>query len=68
MVSQKDVLRNFAKFTGKYLCECLFLDKVAGLRPAALLKRDPGTGVFTVNFAKSLRTPFLTEHLQWLLL
>ena len=31
---KKSVLRNFAKFTGKHL------------RPAALLKKDPGTVVF----------------------
>ena len=37
----KGVLRNFAKFTGKHLCQGLFLNKVA-----SLLKRDSGTGVF----------------------
>ena len=31
---KKDVLRNFAKFTGKHLCQSLFFNKVAGLRPA----------------------------------
>ena len=25
-----DVLRNFAKFTGKHLCKSVFLNKVAG--------------------------------------
>ena len=30
-----DVLRNFTKFTGKHLCESLFFNKVAGLRPEA---------------------------------
>ena len=29
----------------------------AGARPATLLKRDPGTMCFPVNFAKFLRTP-----------
>ena len=29
---EKGVLRNFAKFTGKHLCQSLFLNKVAGLR------------------------------------
>ena len=29
----------------------------AGVRPATLLKRDPGTMCFPVNFAKFLRTP-----------
>ena len=31
------VLRNFAKFTGKQLCQSLFFNKVAGLWPATLL-------------------------------
>ena len=39
-------LRNFTKFTGKHLCQSLFFNKVAGLRPATLFKKDPGTGVF----------------------
>ena len=29
---RKYVLRNFAKFTGKHLCQSLFFNKVAGLR------------------------------------
>ena len=33
---KKGALRNFAKFTGKYLCQSLFLNKVAGLRPETL--------------------------------
>ena len=40
------VLENFAKFTGKYLCESLFFNKVAGLRSATLFKRETDTGVF----------------------
>ena len=43
---RKGALRNFAKFTGKHLCQSLFFNKVAVLRPAALLKRDSGAGVF----------------------
>ena len=59
---KKAVLRNFAKFTGKHLCQSLFLKKVAILRPATFLKRDPGTGVFLWilrNFLEHLfhRTP-----------
>ena len=30
VLNKKDVLRNFAKFTEKHLCESLFLNKVAG--------------------------------------
>ena len=31
---RKGVLRNFAEFTGKHLCQVLFYKKVAGLNPA----------------------------------
>ena len=33
-----------------------------------LLKKRPWQGYVPVNFAKFLRTHFLTEHLRWLLL
>ena len=36
---KKIVLRNFAKFTGKHLCQSLFFNKVADLRPATLFKK-----------------------------
>ena len=65
---KKDVLRNFAKFTGKHLCQSFFFNKVAGLRLAALLKKKLWHRCFRVNFAKFLRTSILTEHLCWLLL
>ena len=39
-----------------------------GLRPATSLKERLWHRCFPVNFAKFLRTPFLTEHLRWLLL
>ena len=38
--------KDFAKFTGKHLCWSLFFDKVSGLQPATLLKRDSKAGVF----------------------
>ena len=41
---KKDVLQNFAIFTGKKLCNSFLLNKVAGLMPATLLKKDFGTG------------------------
>ena len=67
---EKGVLRSFAKFTGKHLCQSLFFDKVADLRPKAciFIKKRPWHRYFYVNFAKFLRTPFLIEHLWWLLL
>ena len=66
--SKKGVLRNFAKFTGKHLCQSLFFNKVADLRSAALLKKRLWHRCFPVNFEKFLRTPFIIEHLRWLLL
>ena len=59
--------RNFVKLTGKSLCQSLFFNKVAGLRPATLLKKTLWQRCFLVDFAKFLRTLF-TEHLGWLLL
>ena len=35
---KKGVLKNFAKFTGKHLCESLFFNQVAGLRFFGFLK------------------------------
>ena len=54
----KGVLKNFAKFTGKHLCQSLFFNKNAGLRPAALLKKRLLHRCVPVNFAKFLRIPF----------
>ena len=55
---QKDVLWYFTKFTEKHLFLSLFLNNVSGLRHSC----------FLVNFVKFLITPFLKEHLWWLLL
>ena len=65
---KKGVLRKFTKFTGKHLCQILFFNKVADLRPATLLKKRLWHNCFAVNFVRFLRTPFLIEHLWWLLL
>ena len=59
---KKRVLRNFTKFTGKQLCQSGFLNEVAGLSPATLLKILKKTlwhRCFPVYFVKFLRTPFL---------
>ena len=42
----------------KYLCQSLFFNKVAGLRPVTLLKKRLWYKSFPVNFAKFLRTLF----------
>ena len=60
---KKGVLGNFAKFTGKPLCQSLFFNKVAGFRPEILLKKRLWHRRFPGNFAKFLRTPFFTEDL-----
>ena len=62
---KKGVLRIFAKFTGKHLYQSVFFNKIAGLSLQLYEKRDSDT-CFPVNFAKFLRTPFLTERLWWL--
>ena len=54
---KKGVLRNFAKFTEKHLCQRLFLNKVAGQRPETLLKKSLWHRSFPVNFGKFPRTP-----------
>ena len=65
---KKGDLRNFAKFTGKLLCQSLFINKVVGLKPATLLKKRLWHRCFPVNFAKFLRTPFLQNTSGRLLL
>ena len=69
MLFKIGVLKSFAKFIGKCLCQSLFLNKVAGLRPATLLKKDLGTDVlceFCENFKNTffLRTPPLAVSVQ----
>ena len=65
---KKGVLRNLAKFTGKHLCQRFFFNKVAGIRPATLLKKSLWHRCFPVNFAKFLRTLVLQNTFGRLLL
>ena len=46
VLCKEGVLRNFAKFTGKHLRQSPFFIKVAGHRPATLLRNRLGTGAF----------------------
>ena len=55
---EKSSFRSFTKCTGKLLCQSLFFNKNAGLRPTT----------FQIGVFKFLRRPFITEHLWWLLL
>ena len=59
------VPKNFAKFTERHLYQNLFLIKLQTSGPD--IKR-PWHRCFPVNFAKFIRTSFLTEHLRWPLL
>ena len=65
---KKSVRRSFTKFTGKHRRQSLFFNKVAGPRPVTLLKKRLWHRCYPVNFVKFLRTPFIIEHLWWLLL
>ena len=65
---KKGVLRNISKFTGDHLCQSLVFNKVAGLRPETLLNKRLCHRCFSVNLAKFLKTPFLTELFRWLFL
>ena len=63
MFCEGGVLGRFMEFRGKRL-----LQKVAGLRPAALLKERLWHRCFPAGFVKFLGAPFCIEHLWWLLL
>ena len=56
---KKDVLKSTAKITENHLLQSFFFNKVAGFRPATLLKKRLWHMCFPVNFMKFLRTPFL---------
>ena len=61
----KGVLRNFAKFTGKHLCQSLFFNKVKAYN---FIKKEILAQVFPVIFAKFLRTHILQNTSGRLLL
>ena len=46
---KKVVFKNVAKFTGKHLCLSLFVNKVASLSPATLLKKRLRRRCLAVN-------------------
>ena len=59
---KKGVLRNFTKFTAKHLCQSLFFNKVAGLKPAKLLKKRLAQ-VFSCEFCEISKNTFSLEQL-----
>ena len=62
---EKDVLKNFAKLTGKHLCQIPFLIKP---QPAILLKKRVWQRSFPMDFVNLLRTPFFQNTFRRLLL
>ena len=56
---KKYALKNFAKFTGKHMCQSLFFNKVADGACNFIKKERLWHRCFPMNFAKFLRTPFL---------
>ena len=52
---RKDILRNFAKFTGKHLCHGLFMSEP---KACTFIKKRLWQSCFPGNFAKFLKTPF----------
>ena len=56
----KGVLRNFTKFTGKRLCQSLFFNKVAGLRPQAcnFTKKETLAQTFSYEFYEICKNTF----------
>ena len=65
---KKGVFKNFAKFTGKHLCQIHFFNKFAGVRPATLLIKSLWHRCSPINFAKFLRKFFLRNTFARLLL
>ena len=55
-------LRYFTKFTGKHLCQSLFFNEFAGLRPATLLKKRLWHS-FHVSFCEISKSTFFSELL-----
>ena len=60
---KKGVLGNFTQFTGKNLCQSLFFNKFAGLRPATLSKKQTWAQVFSCEFCEISKKTFFIEHL-----
>ena len=54
---KKGVLRNFAKFTGKHLCQSLFFNKVADLA-CNFIKKETLAQVFSCEFYKISKNTF----------
>ena len=56
---KKGVRRNFAKFTGKHLCQSLFFKPQA----CNFIKKETLAQVFSCEFCETSKNTFFTEHL-----
>ena len=56
------VLRNFAKFTGKPLCQSFFFNKVASIA-CNFIKKETLALVFSCKFYETSKNTFFKEHL-----
>ena len=65
---KKGVPKKVAKFAGKQLCQSISFNIFEDVRTANLLKKRLWHKFFAVNFAKSLRAPFLQNTSRQLLL
>ena len=66
--SVKKVFLEISQNSQENTCAGVFFNKVAGLRPATLLKKRLWHRCFPVKNVEFLRTPFFIESLRWLLL
>ena len=62
---KKGVLKNFAKFTGKHLCQSLFFNNTFFNN---FIKKETVAQVLSCEFTKFLRKPFLQNTSKQLLL
>ena len=65
---KKGVLRNFGKFTGKHLCQSLFLIKLQASGQSFFFNKvvyeikETLAQVFSYEFCESFKNTFFTEH------
>ena len=63
VVYKEGVLRNFAKFTGRHLCQGLFFNKVRP-KTCSFIKKETLTQLFSREFCQISKKAFFTEHLR----
>ena len=67
MLYEKRCSQKFTKFTGKHLCQSLFFNEVASLRPATLSKKTLAQ-VFSCEVCEIFKNTFFTDTFGRLLL